>query len=112
MDRQISPGRETREKVIEMVIDGFLDLHAFQPAEIKSLIPDYRCECQPRGIVQIQIVHGKGSGSLRNLVHKVLDRLPMVKSYEYAPEGNWGVTPRFGASHRIRVTSVVLFPVA
>ena len=42
----------------------------------------------------VRIVHGKGTGALRNAVHQHLKRLPYVKSYKLAEfgEGDAGVT--------------------
>lgn len=79
---------------VEIPIDGTLDLHAFRPAEVKQLIPDYLEECLARGIVQVRIVHGKGTGSLRRTVHAVLDRLDCVAAYRLGDErsGSWGAT--------------------
>ncbi len=79
---------------IQIQIDGTLDLHAFQPGEIKHLIPDYLAECRKNEIMQIRIVHGKGTGILRRSVHAILDRLDEVKRYHLADEtsGSWGAT--------------------
>ena len=66
---------------IEVPIDGTLDLHAFRPSEIKTLIPDYLQECRENGILQVRIIHGKGSGTLRRTVHALLDRMEMVAGY-------------------------------
>ena len=46
------------------------------------------------GLYQVRVVHGKGTGTLRNLVRQQLARHPLVKSYrpgEYG-EGGAGVT--------------------
>lgn len=79
---------------IELPIDGTLDLHTFHPREIKDLVPDYLEACRVRGILQVRIVHGKGTGQLRRSVHAVLDRLPEVVSYRLGGmgEGSWGAT--------------------
>lgn len=82
---------------IPLDIDGSLDLHAFRPAEIKQLIPDYLGECRRLGILQVRIVHGKGSGSLRRTVHALLERLKrleVVASFRLGDEtsGSWGAT--------------------
>ncbi|MBV5317947.1 MAG: Smr/MutS family protein [Desulfobulbaceae bacterium] len=86
MDEEIEP--------VELYIDGTLDLHAFRPAEIKLLIPDYLEECRKRGILQVRIVHGKGSGTLRRTVHALLERLETVASFRLGDEssGSWGAT--------------------
>jgi DNA-nicking Smr family endonuclease len=79
---------------IELPIDGTLDLHTFHPREVKDLVPDYLAECRARGIYDVRIVHGKGTGVLRRTVHAVLARLPEVASFKLATEeaGGWGAT--------------------
>ncbi len=79
---------------IELPVDGTLDLHTFQPREVKDLIPDYLESCRERGIDQVRIVHGKGTGVLRRTVHSLLGRLPGVKEFRTAgPDGGgWGAT--------------------
>ena len=47
---------------IEYPIDGILDLHTFRPNEVKDLIPEYLAACRERGILQVRIIHGKGTG--------------------------------------------------
>jgi DNA-nicking Smr family endonuclease len=75
-------------------IDGTLDLHTFSPREIKTLVPDYLQACRERGILQVRIVHGKGTGALRQTVHAILARLEEVAAYRTATEdaGGWGAT--------------------
>lgn len=79
---------------IEIPIDGTLDLHTFQPKEIKSLVPEYLEECRRKKILQVRIIHGKGTGTLRRTVHATLDRLNFVVSYRLGDEtsGSWGAT--------------------
>jgi dsDNA-specific endonuclease/ATPase MutS2 len=79
---------------IELPIDGVLDLHTFQPRDVKNLVPDYLAECRERGILEVRIIHGKGTGALRRTVHSVLSRLPEVASFGLAMEtaGGWGAT--------------------
>lgn len=75
-------------------IDGTLDLHAFRPAEVKDLVPDYLEECRKIGILHVRIIHGKGTGTLRRTVHAVLSRLDMVADFRLGDEasGSWGAT--------------------
>jgi DNA-nicking Smr family endonuclease len=79
---------------IDLPIDGVLDLHTFQPREIKDLLPDYLAECRERGILEVRIIHGKGTGVLRRTVHAILSRLPEVASFDLAMQdaGGWGAT--------------------
>ena len=80
------------EEPIEIPIDGTLDLHTFSPKEVKDLVPDYLGECRKRDILDVRIIHGKGTGALRKTVHAILDRIPFVESYWLAEDGNWGAT--------------------
>lgn len=79
---------------IKIPIDGILDLHTFQPREVKDLLPDYLASCRERGILQVRVIHGKGTGTLRRAVHSILERLPEVISFRLAgeDEGGWGAT--------------------
>ena len=79
---------------VEIPIDGTLDLHTFQPREVAALVADYIAECRRLNILEIRIIHGKGTGSLRRTVHAVLQKLPEVMSFRLADEsaGSWGAT--------------------
>ena len=75
-------------------ITSELDLHAFRPNEIGSLLPEYFRECRQRGLTQVRVIHGKGTGTLREGVHRLLERLPEVESFKLGDEisGGWGAT--------------------
>lgn len=79
---------------LELTIDGTLDLHTFDPREVKELVMDYLSACQERDILSVRIIHGKGTGTLRRTVHALLDQLPEVVSYCLGGEGagEWGAT--------------------
>jgi DNA-nicking Smr family endonuclease len=85
---------EEEIEAIRLEIDGTLDLHTFNPREIKELIPDYLQACLEKEIYRVRIIHGKGTGSLRRTVHALLDRETCVSSYRLADEstGSWGAT--------------------
>lgn len=79
---------------VDWPVDGVLDLHLFRPAEVGDLVPEYVRACQEKGILEIRIIHGKGTGQLRSSVHAILKRLPSVRSFSLAPStaGGWGAT--------------------
>ena len=80
--------------IVQVPIDGVLDLHNFSPKDLKYLIPDYLEECCKKNIFQVRIIHGKGIGNLRRTVHAILERLPQVIEFKLAGEnaGGWGAT--------------------
>lgn len=80
--------------IIQIPVDGILDLHNFSPKDLKYLVPDYLNECLKANIFQVRIIHGKGTGNLRRTVHAILEKLPLVKEYKLAGEnaGGWGAT--------------------
>ena len=75
-------------------IDGVLDLHTFATGELNALLDDYIEACLEANIHDLRIIHGKGSGVLRQRVHALLKRDPRVARYEDAPPeaGGWGAT--------------------
>ena len=79
---------------VDFPIDGTLDLHTFRPGEVKDLLPEYLNECRTRGILEVRIIHGKGTGVLRQTVHAILKKMPEVASFRLADgqSGGWGAT--------------------
>jgi DNA-nicking Smr family endonuclease len=79
---------------VELPIDGTLDLHTFAPGEVGDLLQEYLRECRGRGILDVRVVHGKGTGALRRTVEVLLKRLPEVERFDTADEsaGGWGAT--------------------
>ena len=82
------------EETVEIPIDGVLDLHQFHPREVKDLIPAYLAECRVRGILEVRIIHGKGTGALKRTVASILARQPGIAAVRQADEsaGGWGAT--------------------
>jgi DNA-nicking Smr family endonuclease len=79
---------------IEIPIDGVLDLHTFNPREVKPLLYDYIDACREKEIFSLRIIHGKGTGVLKKRVQGILKSHPDVVSFTDAPSqtGGWGAT--------------------
>ena len=82
------------DEPVELAIDGTLDLHAFHPRDVRDLVPSYLEACRRKGIYQVRIVHGKGTGGLRRTVQAILEKHPDVATFRLGGEGGggWGAT--------------------
>lgn len=86
------------DEPVAVPVTDELDLHTFQAREVSSLLPEYFIECREHGILAIRVVHGKGSGALRQGVHRLLETLrqqQVVDSWTWpagAHSGGWGAT--------------------
>lgn len=77
----------------EYPIDGELDLHTFDPAEVSDLVPEYLRACHEKGITEVRIIHGKGTGTLRRQVRHLLSDHPLVVEHHKATDASgWGAT--------------------
>ena len=84
---------EMPDEPVELPIDGTLDLHPFSPAEPRALVPDYLDLCRERGILVVRIIHGKGIGVQREIVHAVLRQHSAVRHFGHPSDGGgWGAT--------------------
>ena len=79
---------------IHIPITDVLDLHTFLPKEIPDLLDDYFAACIEAEIFSVRIIHGKGTGVLKERVHRILQRHPQVAFFGKAPAeaGGWGAT--------------------
>ncbi len=79
---------------VAIPITGELDLHTFKPAEVTSLLGEYFAACRARGVLRVRVVHGKGTGALREHVHRYLRNSRDVVRFSQGGEtsGGWGAT--------------------
>lgn len=75
-------------------IEDALDLHAFAPRDVASLVVEYLLAARAAGLREVRLIHGRGSGVQRATVHAALASLPFVVAAREAPpeRGGWGAT--------------------
>jgi DNA-nicking Smr family endonuclease len=84
---------DDREDIAIPPLTDELDLHTFVPKECADVVEEYLHAAQEQGFKLVRIIHGKGTGTLRRIVHGVLDKHPAVASYSLAAgSGSWGAT--------------------
>ncbi len=98
------PSDETREtdweegqlfkEPVRLPIENVLDLHAFAPKEIPSVVEEYLWQCRQAGLSEVRLIHGRGKGAQRGVVRRLLTTHPDVISFADAPPqaGGWGAT--------------------
>jgi len=77
---------------LRVPIERELDLHAFAPADIPSVVEEYVREAAQVGFTEIRLVHGRGRGVQRGIVQAVLERLPEVMEFWDDPSSHLGAT--------------------
>jgi DNA-nicking Smr family endonuclease len=82
------------DEAVELPIGEELDLHAFAPRDVPSLVEEYLEACRERGILEVRLVHGRGKGVQRAVVLRLLARIPGVLEVREASaaSGGWGAT--------------------
>lgn len=66
---------------VRIPIERELDLHAFAPADIRSVVEEYVNAAADAGLREVRLVHGRGRGIQRGIVQAALERHPRVKEF-------------------------------
>jgi dsDNA-specific endonuclease/ATPase MutS2 len=66
---------------VTLPIEGELDLHAFAPRDIPSVVGAYVDAAAAAGLQEIRLVHGRGRGVQRGIVQQVLERHELVEEF-------------------------------
>ena len=73
-------------------IEDRLDLHAFAPRDIKSVVEEYVNAAHAAGLREVRLIHGRGRGVQRGIVQQALERHPLVVEFWDASETHLGAT--------------------
>jgi len=77
---------------LRIPIESELDLHAFHPKDIPSVVEQYVNEASAAGFGEIRLVHGRGRGVQRGIVQAALERHPLVVEFWDDPAAHLGAT--------------------
>jgi DNA-nicking Smr family endonuclease len=73
-------------------IEHSLDLHAFHPRDIKSVVEEYINAAHEAGLREVRLIHGRGRGVQRGIVQAALEKHPLVERFADALESHLGAT--------------------
>lgn len=75
-------------------IEDSFDLHSFLPRDVPGVVLDYLEESRRRGLKEVRVIHGKGTGTRRAQVRELLAANPLVAEFFDAPpeRGAFGAT--------------------
>ena len=80
------------EPAHDIPIEDSIDLHAFQPRDIPSVVEEYITAAHAAGWREVRLIHGRGIGVQRGRVQAALERHPLVEEFWDAPEAHLGAT--------------------
>jgi len=77
---------------IRVPIEGEIDLHAYLPPDIPSVVSEYIDAAAAAGIPVVRLVHGRGKGIQRGIVQAALERHPLIAEFWDDPLSHLGAT--------------------
>lgn len=77
-------------EIVELEITDTIDLHSFQPNEVRAVVEAYLEEVRKKGFETVRIIHGKGIGVQREIVRKLLAEKDYVRSFKNGDEFSGG----------------------
>jgi len=80
------------EEPVQIPIERELDLHAFAPREMPSVVSEYIDAAAAAGLREVRLIHGRGHGVQRGIVQAALDRHPLVVEFWDDTDAHLGAT--------------------
>ena len=62
-------------------IEDALDLHAFAPRDVPSVVEEYVRAAREAGLREVRLIHGRGRGVQRGIVQAALERHARVLEF-------------------------------
>jgi dsDNA-specific endonuclease/ATPase MutS2 len=82
----------SEDEPVAIPIEAELDLHAFAPADIVSVVNEYVETAAARGLGEVRLVHGRGRGVQRAAVQAALEQHARVLEFWDDPAAHLGAT--------------------
>ncbi|MCU1383970.1 MAG: hypothetical protein JWL71_2667 [Acidobacteria bacterium] len=80
------------DEPVRIPIEHELDLHAFPPRDVASVVREYVDAAAAAGLTEIRVVHGRGRGVQRGVVQAALERHPRVVEFWDDSDSHLGAT--------------------
>jgi len=80
----------TNDDEVVVPIEDALDLHAFRPRDVRSVVEAYLEAAIEKGYREVRLIHGRGIGVQREIVRSLLGRHPRVLDFRDAPPQRGG----------------------
>jgi len=80
------------DEPVRIPIEATLDLHAFSPRDIPSVVDEYVTAAHAAGLREIRLIHGRGRGVQRGIVQQQLERHPLVEAFRDDTDSHLGAT--------------------
>ncbi len=74
------------DEPVVLPIEDWIDLHTFRPEEVADVVEEYLYQALLKGFTRVRIIHGRGIGVQREIVHAILSRHPRVLSFSDSPD--------------------------
>jgi dsDNA-specific endonuclease/ATPase MutS2 len=80
------------DEPVRIPVERELDLHAFAPQDIPSVVSEYVDAAAVAGLREVRFVHGRGRGVQRGIVQAALERHPRVLEFWDDLDSHLGAT--------------------
>ncbi len=80
------------DEAVRVPIEPEIDLHSFQPRDIRSVVEEYLVAAHEAGLREVRVVHGRGRGVQRAVVQQALERNPLVEAFDDDRSSHLGAT--------------------